>query len=198
MTAGFSVRRPELADVAGMAKVHVDAWRETYRGIMRDDVLDDPALLSRREEFWTAALTHPRYAQNRVAVAVTVAVTDVGVGVGAGAGVGVGAGVGAGAFELAGTMGTPVGVAMSGPSMDDAGGPRQLYVLYVSAAFHGAGVGLALLKAVIDRTEPASLWVADPNPRAQAFYRRHGFVVEGNVTVKDGVRELRMVRPAGG
>jgi hypothetical protein len=28
-----------------------------------------------------------------------------------------------------------------------------------------------LLEAVIDSAESAALWVADPNPRAQAFYR---------------------------
>ncbi|MDX5460823.1 MULTISPECIES: GNAT family N-acetyltransferase [Micromonospora] len=39
-----------------------------------------------------------------------------------------------------------------------------------------------------------ALWVADPNPRAQAFYRRHGFVADGTIQVQDGVREIRMVR----
>jgi predicted GNAT family N-acyltransferase len=36
--------------------------------------------------------------------------------------------------------------------------------------------------------------VADPNPRAQAFYRRSGFVADGAAQVQDGVREVRMVR----
>jgi predicted GNAT family N-acyltransferase len=39
-----------------------------------------------------------------------------------------------------------------------------------------------------------ALWVADPNPRAQAFYRKHGFVADGSAQVEDGVREIRMVR----
>ncbi|WP_323740571.1 GNAT family N-acetyltransferase [Mumia zhuanghuii] len=38
------------------------------------------------------------------------------------------------------------------------------------------------------------LWVTDPNPRAQAFYRKHGFVPDGATQVQDGVREIRMVR----
>ena len=41
-----------------------------------------------------------------------------------------------------------------------------------------------------------ALWVADPNPRAQAFYRKHGFVADGTAQVEDGVREVRMVRGA--
>jgi predicted GNAT family N-acyltransferase len=71
---------------------------------------------------------------------------------------------------------------------------RQLYVLYVYAADHGTGAGPALLAAVVVPEESAALWVADPNPRAQAFYRKHGFVADGAAQVEDGVREIRMVR----
>jgi ribosomal protein S18 acetylase RimI-like enzyme len=87
------------------------------------------------------------------------------------------------------------GIAMSGPPEDvTAAWARQLYVLYVYAADHGTGVGRALLEAVIAPAEPAVLWVADPNPRAQAFYRKHGFVPDGTARAEDGVREIRMVR----
>ena len=68
------------------------------------------------------------------------------------------------------------------------------YVLYVYAADPGTGAGRALLEAVIDPSESAALWVADPNPRAQAFYRKHGFVADGTTQVEGGVREIRMVR----
>ena len=162
MTIDFAVRRAEPADAPSMARVHVDAWRETYRGLMSDAVLDDPGLLSWRERFWAAALTDQRYGQNIAAIA---------------------------SHE-----GSVIGVAMSGPPLDAAAGPQQLYILYVYAAFHGSGVGTALLNAVIDRTAPAALWVADPNPRAQAFYRKHGFVTDGAVKIEDDVREIRMVR----
>ncbi|TFD59955.1 N-acetyltransferase [Cryobacterium suzukii] len=145
-----------------MARVHVDTWRETYRGLMSDAVLDDPGLLSRRERFWAAALTDPQYSQNIAAVA--------------------------------SRDGTLIGIAMSGPSLDDADELQQLYVLYAYAGFHGSGVGAALLNAVIDKAAPAALWVADPNPRAQAFYRKHGFLSDGAVKTDDDVRELRMVR----
>jgi predicted GNAT family N-acyltransferase len=49
-------------------------------------------------------------------------------------------------------------------------------------------------EGVVDPGEPTALWVADPNPRAQAFYRKHGFVADGTAQVEDGVREIRMVR----
>jgi GNAT superfamily N-acetyltransferase len=88
-----------------------------------------------------------------------------------------------------------VGVAMSGPPPDaGAAWARHLYVLYVLAAAHGTGAGRALLRAVIDPAESAALWVADPSPRAQAFYRKHGFVADGTARVEEGVRVIRMVR----
>ena len=67
-------------------------------------------------------------------------------------------------------------------------------MLYVYAADHGTGTGEALLEAVIDRGSRPALWVADPNPRAQAFYRKHSFAADGTVRFEDGVREIRMVR----
>jgi hypothetical protein len=55
-------------------------------------------------------------------------------------------------------------------------------------------VGKALLDAVVAPGETAALWVADPNPRAQAFYRKHVFVPDGVSQTEDNVREIRMVR----
>lgn len=146
-----------------MARVNVRSWRETYRGLMADHVLDDPGLPAARERFWTAILSDEGYGANRVAVA-----------------------------ERDGEV---IGIAMAGPPQSPASKwGTQLYVLYVVATEHGTGAGAALLDAVIGPDDSAALWVADPNPRAQAFYRRHGFVADGTVNVEHGVREIRMVR----
>jgi ribosomal protein S18 acetylase RimI-like enzyme len=159
------VRAPVLADVPAMARVLVASWRETYRGLMRDEVLDDPGFVARRERFWTSVLTDDPRAQRTAALA-----------------------------EVDGEV---VGVALAGPPLDDADPwERQLYLIYTSAAVHGSGAGPALLAAVLDPHVSAGLWVADPNPRAQAFYRKHGFTPDGTSQVDDGVREIRMVRPA--
>ena len=156
------VRTPQPADAPAMAHVLVQSWRETYRGLMADAVLDDPEFVPARERYWTAALTDPRYAQNRAAVA-----------------------------ERNGEL---VGVAMTGPLLEPGPWDRQLYVLYVLEQAHGSGAGSALLDAVLDRDESAVLWVTDPNPRAQAFYRREGFEPDGGETTDDGVHAIRMVR----
>jgi GNAT superfamily N-acetyltransferase len=90
-----------------------------------------------------------------------------------------------------------VGIAMSGPVRDEEW-TRHLHVLYVLAQHHGSGAGTALLDSVLDKTEHAALWVGDPVPRAQAFYRKNGFVPDGVSRVEDSIRELRMRRPARG
>jgi ribosomal protein S18 acetylase RimI-like enzyme len=163
MDSSVTVRPARAEDAGAMARMLVRSWRETYRGLMPDRVLDDPGLVDTRERFWTAVLVEERFRANRVAVA-----------------------------ERAGAV---IGVAMAGPPETPEPGWRvHLYVLYVLAAAHGSGVGAALLDAVVGLDESAALWVADPNPRAQAFYRKHGFVFDGTVQVQDGVREIRMVR----
>ncbi len=161
----LTVRPAVVADAVSMARVNVQSWRETYRGLMSDAALDDPGLLTAREAFWTDMLTDERYRANRVAVA-----------------------------ERGGDL---VGIAMSGPPLELSACARQLYVLYVRASDHGSGAGPALLEAVVDAEESTLLWVADPNPRAQAFYRRHGFLADGTVQVVDGLRQIQMVRAAG-
>jgi hypothetical protein len=62
------VRAGRAEDAAAIARVQVQSWRETYRGLMADQVLDDPDLLAVRERFWTTALTDERFSRNRIAV----------------------------------------------------------------------------------------------------------------------------------
>jgi len=163
MELGIQVRPAVEQDAPAMARVHVESWRETYRGLMSDAVLDDPDFIARREKFWTAALTDPRYAAEQVAIA-----------------------------ERDSLL---IGIAMAGPAQEPAvDWSAQLYLLYTYTAVHGLGAGAALLDAVIEPTSVVGLWVADPNPRAQAFYRKHGFLPDGTDRAEDGVNEIRMVR----
>ena len=52
------IRTAKLTDAAGIARVHVESWRTTYKGIIPDDFL---AKLSyeQREHLWNQVLTDP-------------------------------------------------------------------------------------------------------------------------------------------
>ncbi len=53
-----TIRTAQFEDAAGIARVHVDCWRTTYKGIFPDDLL---ARLSYegREQSWQRALSDP-------------------------------------------------------------------------------------------------------------------------------------------
>ncbi len=51
----MAVREATVDDVPAIARVHVDTWRATYRGIVPDDFLDG-LTYEGRERQWTAAL----------------------------------------------------------------------------------------------------------------------------------------------
>lgn len=94
--------------------------------------------------------------------------------------------------------GVVVGWATAGPGRDaEPVRDRELEGIYVLASEHGTGTGQALLDAAVGDA-PAFLWVADDNPRAQAFYRRNGFRRDGVTKAQRlGDEELlaaRMVR----
>lgn len=163
------VREARQHDVDGIARVHVDAWRETYTGMVPERYFSDAAY-RQRQAMWTRYL-----AMNPRPGGLTVAVEGERI-------------VG---FSNAGPA--------RGPDVEKGHTPARplhLYSIYLLAAEHGKGVGSALLHAAIGH-EPAQLWVAAGNDRAIAFYRRHGFMPDGvEVTDPDLERlvELRMVR----
>ncbi|WP_084497736.1 GNAT family N-acetyltransferase [Nocardia amamiensis] len=90
-----------------------------------------------------------------------------------------------------------IGFASAGPSRDaHAVAPLELHALYVRTPWHGSGVADDLIRAALDPAAACSLWVFEQNPRAQAFYRRHGFVLDGTRKVEafTSAIEVRMVR----
>jgi GNAT superfamily N-acetyltransferase len=96
--------------------------------------------------------------------------------------------------EIAGSI---VGFVVATPSEEpDRVRDLQLNALYVRTEYHGTGIGQRLLEAAIG-TEPAQLWVAKDNPRAHAFYVKHGFRPDGTEKADadfDGLLEVRFVR----
>ncbi len=72
----------------------------------------------------------------------------------------------------------------------------ELVGLYLLAAHHGTGLGQDLLDAALGE-RPASLWMAEDNPRAVAFYARSGFTPDGARKVEpswEDLAEVRLVR----
>lgn len=96
---------------------------------------------------------------------------------------------------LATADGELVGFAVSGPVRDeDAPTPHELYAIYARSSWWGTGLGQRLWDAV--RPDgPCSLWVLEDNLRAQAFYRRQGFVPDGAREHYDDLSawEIRMI-----
>lgn len=93
-------------------------------------------------------------------------------------------------------MGRLVGFAGSVPPVPGRSPQTQLWGLYLLSAYHGSGLGQKLLDATIG-DERATLWVAEDNPRAQAFYRRNGFNPNGMIGILEdweGITEIQMVR----
>ncbi len=89
-----------------------------------------------------------------------------------------------------------VGIASAGPARDEQALTEwELYSINVLAEHRGSGAADQLITAAVaDR--PATLWVVRDNPRADAFYRRHGFSVEGATKIHEGsgASEIRMIR----
>ncbi|WP_426989838.1 N-acetyltransferase family protein [Pseudarthrobacter sp. Y6] len=93
-----------------------------------------------------------------------------------------------------------VGFADAGPGRDEDGPEAlELYSLYSLRRTHGSGLGAALMSAAIGES-PAYLWVLENNPRALAFYLKHGFRPDGKRGLLppewEELPEFRMIRSA--
>ena len=168
------VIRPAVAsDAAGIGGVNHTAWRQAYTGLVPDSFWRT-FTLARRQKVWRTILQSPDDSGNIIVVA------------------------------DAAPEGPPnqiLGYACSGPELVHGDVPKargfELYSIYVLSAHHGIGLGQQLLDTVLgDR--PAVLWVARHNPRARAFYRRNGFVADGQADTHGeefgSIEEIRMVR----
>ena len=144
------VRDATPADAPEVAAVHVRSWQAAYRGLLPDDFLASLDPVARASRY-------------RLGVDETDAPHTI----------------------VAVMGGGVVGFATTGPSRDaDAGGLGELMALYVDPARWGTGTGRALIAAARDRLarigfRAAALWVLAGNARAEAFYRRDGWIPDG-------------------
>lgn len=89
-------------------------------------------------------------------------------------------------------------IGLTWPFVDEMG-EQHVGSLYVDKAWHGKGVGGALMQKVIEWFDPAKpivLGVVTYNERAKAFYRKWGFEeVSGSEDIFDGkIPEMKMIR----
>jgi GNAT superfamily N-acetyltransferase len=72
MGTNWTIRKAVPDDAAGVAKVHVDSWRTTYKGIVQEEYLESLSY-DRSEERW-----RNRFAKNPAEYAMFVAENEVG------------------------------------------------------------------------------------------------------------------------
>ncbi|CAM3012399.1 GNAT family N-acetyltransferase [Skermania piniformis] len=179
-TAGGAPWRVAAATVEharGIARCHVVSWQESYRGLVPDHVLS--ALdVDRVTARWARAVD--RAGRTRVALI----------------------------DRIGNRPDEPrqpelpdqvIGFADAGPpeppphSIPGTEIPRtELRALYLLRAHQGHGIADALIAAAVG-ADACQLWVFERNLRAQAFYHRHGFTVDG-VRRKDDFGSAYLVR----
>jgi ribosomal protein S18 acetylase RimI-like enzyme len=152
---GWLVRRATAADVCGLARVNVEAWRHAYRGIVPDAVLDGLDV-ARREQGWARWVAMP------APDAVFVATND--------------------------TDDVVAYCAVCAVREAEDAHPTlptgELVAIYAHPSVLGTGAGHAVHEAGVAALAAAGfrhavLWVFEDNPRARAFYERHGWTSDG-------------------
>jgi len=178
----LSIRWVTVDDAAGVAAVHVNAWRVAYAGLIDQAVLDRQSVET-RTEMWRHWITRSQLGEapdgyGEVAHRLLVAELD---------------------GEIAGWA------SFGGGRDDDSRELAELAGLYVDPNAWARGVGHALIERAQHELAAAGwtdayLWVLDGNDRAIRFYERHGWRADGGEKFGEGgsvegLHELRYVRP---
>lgn len=168
----YCVRAIAPGDAEHLAYVHVATWKATYPGMV-DQARLDALRPADRVPMWEKTIddrddAEARGVRTRCAVHLP--------------------------------SGRIVGFGTSGPTREqDPPAAMSLWALYLLPEHHGTGIaGLLLEQALPEAAGRAYLWVAAGNARAIAFYRKHGFELDGAEKFDPDwqCQEARMVRQA--
>jgi GNAT superfamily N-acetyltransferase len=148
----FEIRAATREDADGITDVQVVSWRTGYAHVFPDSVLYADDFDTTRRNFWTAWRFAPGH---RVSVAVE--------------------------------GDHVVGFASYGPERERARGftgRGEVWAFYVHPDHWGSPVASTLmnhteLRLQTEGFDTAVLWVLDDNPRARAFYEKHGWEASG-------------------
>ncbi|HKP54005.1 MAG TPA: GNAT family N-acetyltransferase [Chloroflexia bacterium] len=144
-----TIRAARPTDAQGIARVHVDSWRTTYRGLVLDDYLAS-LRYEDRQSMWDRILNDPGY-RGFIYVAEN---------------------------EGGEVVGFVSGGPSRSEDERDAQYDGELYAIYLVESYQGKGIGRQLAKALVERMHKANLrsmlvWVIAGNP-AQKFYEALG------------------------
>lgn len=174
MTPPLEVRDGRADDADEVARIHVRSWQAAYRGLMDQEVLDSLSIPDRAAN-WRRFIAEPL----PTGLGILVAVRDDRI----------------------------LGWASFGSGRDEDGAADgEIYGIYADPDAWSTGVGHALLTSAAERITDAGhtrayLWVLDGNDRADAFYERHGWELDGatkvderpNLTLKEHRRVKALV-----
>ncbi|KJQ55950.1 GNAT family N-acetyltransferase [Microbacterium sp. SA39] len=158
MTAPLEVRDARVEDADAVASIHVRSWRAAYRGLIDQEVLDSLSIPERAAN-WRRFIAEPL----PTSLGILVAVRD----------------------------GAVLGWASLGSGRDvDGVDDGEVYGIYADPDAWSTGVGRALLTAAEERIVDAGhtrayLWVLDGNDRADAFYARQSWELDGATKIDE-------------
>ena len=167
----FEIRAATRDDADGITDVQVASWRAGYAHVFPESVLYADDFDSTRRTFWQAWRFAPGH---RLAVAVR-------------------SGQDAGPDQI-------VGFSSYGPERERARGftgRGEVWAFYLLPEMWGTGLATELLEHTETRLraegfETAVLWVLKDNPRARAFYEKHGWAATGIGAEFDDYCEVRV------
>lgn len=154
MLSSISIRAAKVEDIVDIAHVHVEIWRSSYRGIVKQSYLDG-LQYSDREKLWTSVL-----GQDREKSKSTLHV----------------------AFDEA--KNRSVGFVSSGPKRGspEYRYDGEIYAIYLLEEYKRLGLGSKLFDVAVsemkrDGFQSAMLWVLKENPSAKFYEKLGGKVV---------------------
>jgi ribosomal protein S18 acetylase RimI-like enzyme len=161
----ITIRAATPADAPAIGRIHVESWRETYRGLLSDNLLESVSAVV-RAAIWRGALERDR------PILLFIAQQANG--------------------DLVGFAGGGSSRATSLPHDAEV---YAIYVLRPAQQRGcGRRLMAALADALLARGyKSLCLWVLEENARARRFYERLGGMVVGEKTEIDGGYELREV-----
>jgi GNAT superfamily N-acetyltransferase len=169
---GVTIREGVDGDAPAMAEVNAAGWREGYKGIVDDEVLDHHLPVAQWKREMTDGLRSPR-GSSFTWIA-----------------------------ELDGEVCGYCFVAAPGRSQPDDSKLAELVAMYVRRHAWRGGVGSKLMEASLQRAAGAGfkeifLRTFEENKRAIAFYKSHGFEAAGEKRpfVPYDIPTIRMARP---